>query len=185
MSALGVGIRATAEVTSAVNRHAPGRAGDCSSGAHTAASSASYHTTSGTGVRTAGFGQTLLTASAKRFCGIKWVSPVEQDWSVKGAHINLKNGREVWIYADHDNKLAGRPITVTAGLATQAEIDAMFEAIEASSALRADFIAKATEAMNIMNTPSEKGGNWGMAQNTGAEMARLIRLLVLQQYFVA
>ncbi|WP_202515965.1 hypothetical protein [Streptomyces sp. SID161] len=59
----------------------------------------------------------------------------------------------------------------------KAEIDATIQAIEASTALRADFNAKATEAMNIMNTPLEKGGNWGMTQNRGADMARLIRLL--------
>jgi hypothetical protein len=63
------------------------------------------------------------------------------------------------------------------GLATQAEIDATLAAIKADPALRADFIAKATEAMNIMNTPVAKGGNWGMAENRAAEMARLIRAL--------
>lgn len=70
------------------------------------------------------------------------------------------------------------PSTV-AGLIAEFSYRAGFliEAVKASSALRADFIAKATEAMNIMNTPLEKGGNWGMAQNRGAEMARLIRLL--------
>ncbi|WP_459754684.1 hypothetical protein [Streptomyces sennicomposti] len=141
------------------------------------ASGAAYRTASGIGVHSAGFGQTRLAASVKKFCGIKWVSMVDQDWAVKGAHINLKNGREVRIYVDHNNKLAGEAIRVTAGLATQAEIDATIQAIEASTALRADFIAKATEAMNIMNTPLEKGGNWGMTQNRGAEMARLIRLL--------
>ncbi|WP_158771747.1 hypothetical protein [Streptomyces sp. NRRL S-340] len=146
-------------------------------GAQAVVSSPVYRTTSGVGVRTAGFGQTLLAASAKKFCGIKWVSMVDQDWAVKGAHINLKNGREVRIFVDYNGNLAGQAIKVTAGLATQSEIDATIEAVKASSALRADFIAKATEAMNIMNTPLEKGGNWGMAQNRGAEMARLIRLL--------
>ena len=96
---------------------------------------------------------------------------------MKGAHINLKNGKKVRIFVDHTGQLAGEAIRVTAGLPTQAEIDATLAAIKASPALRADFIAKATEAMNIMNTALEKGGNWGMAKNRAAEMARLIRAL--------
>ncbi|MEU6495751.1 hypothetical protein [Streptomyces sp. NPDC046984] len=150
------------------------------SGAQAAMSDGVYHYPTSSRlatVTTAGYGTGLLAAGSKKFCGIKWVSMVDQDWGVKGAHINLKNGREVRVYLDHTGQLGGQAINVTAGLATQAEIGATIEAIKASPALRADFIAKATEAMNIMNTPVEKGGNWGMSSNRAAEMARLIRAL--------
>ncbi|MFR9796987.1 hypothetical protein ACL02U_13915 [Streptomyces sp. MS06] len=147
-------------------------------GARAMVSSAVYRPAGGhVALLTAGFGRAPFAAGGKKFCGIKWVSMVDQDWAVKGAHINLKNGREVRIFMDHNGQLAGEAINVTAGLASKAEIDATIAAIKATPALRADFIAKATEAMNIMNTPLEKGGNWGMAQNRAAEMARLIRLL--------
>jgi hypothetical protein len=77
----------------------------------------------------------------------------------------------------NDGQIAGRAITVAAGLATQAEIGATIAAIKASLALRADLIAKTTEAMNIMNTPVEKGGNWGMAKSRAADMVRIIRAI--------
>ncbi|WP_030672209.1 hypothetical protein [Streptomyces cellulosae] len=62
-----------------------------------------------------------------------------------------------------------------AGLATQAEIDTTIAAITSDPALRPDLIARTTEAMNIMNTPVSKGGNWGMAVSGDAETARIIR----------
>jgi hypothetical protein len=49
------------------------------------------------------------------------------------------------------------------------------EAVKTSSALRADFVTKETEAMNIMNTALEKDCDWTMTQDRGAETSRLIR----------
>ncbi|MDH6627558.1 hypothetical protein M2271_005384 [Streptomyces sp. LBL] len=144
--------------------------GSVSSAVHRAANGAAT-------VRPAGLPAALLAAGSKKFCGIKWVSMVDQDWGTKGAHINLKNGREVRVYPDHKGGIGGEGIKVKAGLATQEEIDATLDAIKSDPALRADFIAKATEAMNIMNTPLSKGGNWGMAVNKAAEMAWLIKNL--------
>jgi hypothetical protein len=49
------------------------------------------------------------------------------------------------------------------------------EAVKTSPALRADFVTKETEAMNIMNTALEKDCDWTMTQDRGAETSRLIR----------
>ncbi len=61
---------------------------------------------------------------------------------------------------------------VTAGEATQAEIDATIDAIKTDPSLRADLIAKTREAMKEMNAH-----NWGNEKNRAVEMKFLIDAL--------
>ncbi|MCX5261007.1 hypothetical protein OOK27_43860 [Streptomyces canus] len=99
----------------------------------------------------------LATAKAaggkKRFCGIKHISPIDGDWCTKrGAHVNLKNGREVGLQTTNEKGgIMGYAIDVTAGLASQDEIRAVVQTLIDDDRLREDLIAKSTEAMRIFN----------------------------------
>ncbi|SDX09577.1 hypothetical protein SAMN05421504_102294 [Amycolatopsis xylanica] len=113
-----------------------------------------------------------MAAQAAAACRIKHVSPVDQDWGTKGAHINLENGREVRIFPDNTGSIGGASISVQAGLATDKEIAAVVAAIKNNPKLRADLIAKTRSAMEKMNS-----GEWGMDKNRAAEMNFLIKAL--------
>jgi hypothetical protein len=106
------------------------------------------------------------------FCGIKHVSPVDQDWATKGAHINLNNGREVSIFPDGAGDIGGRAWPVRAGIASDSEVQSTLGAIRSDSSLRNDLIAKAGSAMEKMNS-----NEWGMGTNRAAEMHFLIKAL--------
>ncbi|MGK4579143.1 LamG domain-containing protein [Kitasatospora sp. HPMI-4] len=115
--------------------------------------------------------------ASKKFCGIKWVSPKDPDWVSKGAHINLKNGREVRIFPSADGGIGGAGILTEAGLPTQAEINATVDAVRSDAKLRSRFITIATEVMEQMNIPPGQPGSWGAEKNRAVEMKFLIDAL--------
>ncbi|EFL34946.1 predicted protein [Streptomyces viridochromogenes DSM 40736] len=89
----------------------------------------------------------------KRFCGIDHISPIDGDWCTKrGAHVNLKNGREVGLQTTNvKGGIMGYAIDVKAGAATNDEIRAVVQTLIDDDRLREDLIAKSTDAMRIFN----------------------------------
>jgi RHS repeat-associated protein len=104
------------------------------------------------------------------------VSPVSSDWATKGAHMHVpqKKGpeHEVRIYVDENGNIAGSPIRLKTGWASDKSVEAAVDAVNSDPKLRADLLEKAKAAKEHM-----EDHNWGNKQNRSGEMQALIEKL--------
>ncbi|WTI78504.1 DUF6531 domain-containing protein [Streptomyces sp. NBC_00727] len=106
------------------------------------------------------------------------VSPVAPDWATKGAHVHIplkkKPGLEdeVRIFVDDSGKIAGEPIRLEHGWASEKSVREAVDAVNNDPKLRADLLAKATSAREHM-----LDHNWGNNKNRAGEMTNLIEKL--------
>ncbi len=98
-------------------------------------------------------------------------SPAASDWATKGAHLHIGN-QEVRIYPTNDGGLGFEGIRLKSGLPSDAQVEAVRDAVMTDSDLRADLIGKARSAMQDMNNH-----NWGNSVNRAFEMHILIKNL--------
>ncbi|WP_250289118.1 putative T7SS-secreted protein [Streptomyces atroolivaceus] len=110
-------------------------------------------------------------------CKIR-VSPVASDWATKGAHIHIplkkKPGLEdeVHVFVDDNGNIAGAPIRLEHGWASEKSVQEAVDAVNTDPKLRADLLAKATSAREHM-----LDNNWGNKKNRADEMKALIEKL--------
>lgn len=110
-------------------------------------------------------------------CKIR-VSPVAPDWATKGAHIHIplkkKPGLEdeVHVFVDDNGNIAGAPIRLEHGWASDKSVQEAVNAVNTDPKLRADLLAKATSAREHM-----LDHNWGNKKNRAEEMKALIEKL--------
>ncbi|MEV4970004.1 putative T7SS-secreted protein [Streptomyces scopuliridis] len=103
------------------------------------------------------------------------VSPVASDWATKGAHIHIplkkKPGLEdeVRVYVDDGGNIAGAPIRLEHGWASDKSVQAAVDAVNTDPKLRADLLTKAKSAQEHM-----LDHNWGNKKNRSDEMQALI-----------
>ncbi|GAA2278872.1 hypothetical protein GCM10010430_76070 [Kitasatospora cystarginea] len=116
-------------------------------------------------------------AKKSKFCGIKWVAVLHDDFCAKGMHINLKNGAEVSLFtiADEIVGKVGRPAKRDA---TDAEIKATIEEIKANKGYQSDILRVGADAIKQFNTPGKKKGTWGADWSCGTNRAVEIQLLL-------
>ncbi|MFE1404248.1 putative T7SS-secreted protein [Streptomyces sp. NPDC058770] len=107
-------------------------------------------------------------------CKIR-VSPVASDWATKGAHIHFplkkKPGLEdeVRIFVDDNGNIAGHPIRLEHGWASDKSVQAAVDAVNTDPKLRADLLVKSKAAREHM-----LDHNWGNKKNRADEMKALI-----------
>ncbi|MFJ8885943.1 putative T7SS-secreted protein [Streptomyces sp. NPDC102402] len=107
-------------------------------------------------------------------CKIR-VSPVAADWATKGAHIHIplkkKPGLEdeVHVFVDDNGNIAGAPIRLEHGWASEKSVREAVDAVNTDPKLRADLLTKATSAREHM-----LDHNWGNKKNRSDEMTALI-----------
>ncbi|MFI6728181.1 putative T7SS-secreted protein [Streptomyces atratus] len=110
-------------------------------------------------------------------CKIR-VSPVASDWATKGAHIHIplkkKPGLEdeVHVFVDENGNIAGAPIRLEHGWASDKSVQAAVDAVNTDPKLRADLLTKARSAQEHM-----LDHNWGNKKNRADEMKALIEKL--------
>ncbi|MFF2190949.1 RHS repeat-associated core domain-containing protein, partial [Streptomyces sp. NPDC058155] len=106
------------------------------------------------------------------------VSPVAADWATKGAHIHIplkkKPGLEdeVHVFVDDNGNIAGAPIRLEHGWASDKSVQAAVDAVNTDPKLRADLLTKAQSAQEHM-----LDHNWGNKKNRADEMKALIEKL--------
>lgn len=110
-------------------------------------------------------------------CKIR-VSPVAADWATKGAHIHIPLKKkpgiedEVKVFVDGNGNIAGAPIRLEHGWASDKSVQEAVDAVNTDPKLRADLLVKARSAQEHM-----LDHNWGNKENRADEMKALIKKL--------
>lgn len=103
------------------------------------------------------------------------VSPVASDWATKGAHVHIPLKKrpgledEVRVFVDDNGNIAGAPIRLEHGWASDKSVRAAVDAVNTDPKLRADLLTKAKSAREHM-----LDHNWGNKVNRADEMKALI-----------